>query len=53
MTESQMPHPPKRRARVYERLRQPGSSLVTSLGIGVVILVIFITLLAVTVAIIW
>ena len=53
MAEWHTPHPPERRARVYERLRQPGSSLITSAGIGVVSLAIFITLLAVIVAIIW
>jgi hypothetical protein len=53
MPDSHTPHPPKRRARVYERLRQPGSSLVPSAGIGVAIRVIFTTLLAVLVAIIW
>ncbi len=53
MTELNNPPPPERKARVYERLRQPGSSLVTSTGIGVVILTLFATLVAVIVMIIW
>ena len=53
MSESHTPHAPKRRARVYDRLRRPGSSLVTSAAIGVVVLVIFAALLAVIVAILW
>jgi hypothetical protein len=53
MAEPNNPPPLKRRARKYERLRQPGSALITSVGIGVSIVALIATLGAVIVAIIW
>jgi len=53
MPEPPTPHTPRRRVGIYERLRQPGSSLITSAGMGVVTVVILAALIAVIVAIIW
>ncbi len=53
MTESNRPPRPEQKVRVYERLRHPGASLVTSTGIGVAILTLLATLVAAIVAIIW